>query len=604
MYLKKHSREAICSLLALSFVLQFQSSALAFEDADQFTLPGPPIALAREAIALTAPQQGADTKNTYGNFTIDGPLAAASESEIDDASESLYAASQPLYTASESLYLAGEQALLPAPPLDGGEPASTEVASAESFETIASASLPPVSPVKIAATPKSEQFMLSGATSISPDEAVGKVDQLTKEILLKEIELQKFNLHYTTEVARQGRWKGIRYAAFQELNSGAGLAGAIISVANRGSYLHRAQGVKRFAQESANYIPMIGCIVGASAAALEFSINGYHDLVARRKGFAPGVAVKHVEGLRQDIDSLMAERDALIAVEAASPSHVGHVEIDRLEGKVLRDLRDQSLQEFQRFHIGARKLIAFQQMQYLFDIAKNTTGAIGYDFAYLSLHRKERIWNGRAGVLFIVSGQLTMWGPVLSRFFAKGVGEITKHRSKNVVKDIDKNVATLETDLAMLNKIIHDGHGQNIMVANATTREGLYGEHQKAFASEIAAAQKKNAAAKLSATQNIGAGMLVGASKTASGVLFAIPGFNSNYNSQTVRAGRVTNDLLFSASVVALPAGLFSMIDTLRIQVQGEINRHKAAKAGTLPGQIVAARLRQLDEMEANLKRK
>jgi hypothetical protein len=271
---------------------------------------------------------------------------------------------------------------------------------------------------------------------------------------------------------------------------------------------------------------------------------------------------------------------------------------------VLRDLRDQSLQEFQRFHIGARKMIAFQQMQYLFDIAKNTTGAIGYDFAYLSLHRKERIWNGRAGVLFIVSGQLTMWGPVLSRFFAKGVGEITKHRSKNVVKDIDKNVATLETDLAMLNKIIHDGHGQNIMVANATTREGLYGEHQKAFASEIAAAQKKNAAAKLSATQNIGAGMLVGASKTASGVLFAIPGFNSNYNSQTVRAGRVTNDLLFSASVVALPAGLFSMIDTLRIQVQGEINRHKAAKAGTLPGQIVAARLRQLDEMEANLKRK
>lgn len=529
----------ICSLLAISAVLQLTPSALAFEDTVELTIPGPLLSdHAPDAIALTAPYLDPDSKCTYGNFTTDGPLSSAD------------------------------------------------------------------SPIELASIPKNEQFTLTGAAAISPDEAVDKVDQLTKEILLKEIELQKFNLHYTSEVAKQGRWKGLRYAAFQELNSGAGLAGAIISVANRGSYLHRAQGVKRYAQESANYVPMIGAIVGASAAALEFGINGYHDLVARRKGFAPGVAVRHVQGLRNDIDRLMAERDALIAVEAGSPLHVGHVEIDQAEGNVLRDLRDQSLEEFQRFHIGARKLIAFQQMQYLFDIAKNTTNAVGYDFAYLSLHRKERIWNGRAGVLFIVSGQLTMWGPVLSRFFAKGVGEITRHKSRNVVKDIDKNVAVLESDLAMLNKLIHDGRAQNSMVANATTREGMYGDHQKAFADEIRAAQKKNAAAKLSATQNIGAGLFVGASKTASGVLFAIPGFNSNYNSQTVRAGRVTNDLLFSASVVALPAGLFSMLDTLRIQVQGEIARHKAAKAGQLPGQIIAARLKQLDEMEANLKRK
>jgi hypothetical protein len=44
------------------------------------------------------------------------------------------------------------------------------------------------------------------------------------------------------------------------------------------------------------------------------------------------------------------------------------------------------------------------------------------------------------------------------------------------------------------------------------------------------------------------------------------------------------------------------MLDTLRIQVRGEINRHKAVKAGKLPGQIAIARLKELDQMEKTLK--
>ena len=135
-------------------------------------------------------------------------------------------------------------------------------------------------------------------------------------------------------------------------------------------------------------------------------------------------------------------------------------------------------------------------------------------------------------------------------------------------------------------------------------RAGLYGEHQRVFNDEIRAAQKKSNAAKLTATQNIGAGLYVGGTKTASGILFAIPGFNHHYNNSSARASRVTNDLLFAASVIAIPSSAFGMLDTLRIQVRGEINRHKAIKAGMLPGQIASARLKQLDEMEARLRAK
>lgn len=457
-----------------------------------------------------------------------------------------------------------------------------------------------------AANPNQDGVILSGAASITPEMAPERLDELTRQILLKEIELQRFNLNYTSNVAVQGRWKSWRYGTLQNINASLGLVGGIYSVAYRGARLNNPLSVKAARQENANFIPMIGTIIGASAAALEFSINEYHDLVARHKGFSPAKAMKHVKGLKDDIDRLMAERDAITNVAASSPALQGHVEIAQVEGKVLKDIRDQSLQEFSRFHIGARRLIAFQQMQYFFDLAKNTTSALGYDFAYLSLHRHHRVWNGRAGVLFVVSGQLTMYAPILSRVFGKGVAEITKHRIKPIVQDSETaKVTTLQQDLAELNRLFKQNRIQPDAIERAAQREGVYGSHEHSFTDEIRAAQKKNAAAKLTATENIGAGLFVGASKTASGILFIIPGFNHHYNApKGYRAGRVTNDLLFTAGVVGIPATSFNILDTLRIQIKGELARHKAKAAGTLPSQIIASRMKQLDQMEQQLRAK
>lgn len=446
----------------------------------------------------------------------------------------------------------------------------------------------------------------SGSTAtapISPAQAVGKIDELAKEILLKEIELQRFNLHYTLEVAKQGRWKGWRFAALQEVNSGMNLTGCIISAVNRGANIHHSSQVQIYPQEAANYIPMIGSIIGAGAAATEFSINGFHDFMARRHGFSPAAAIKKVGQLKSEILQLMVVRDALIEIEKSDPSLSNHVIVDSAEGIVLTDTLDQSLQEFARYHVGARKLLAFQQAQYLFDVAKYTTNAIGSHFAYLSLNRRKRIWNGRAGVMYVVSGELTMLGPVLSRVFAKGVGEITKHRTNPILRDSqDADIATLHKDLVILDRLSKEGNLEDRELAAVVDRQAIFDTHEKAFVDEIRMQEKKAAEAKLTATQNIAAGAFVGAAKTATGVLFILPGFNRAYNGKTQRATRTTNDLLFSAAVIGLTANTFSMVDTLRIQVKGELNRRKAAKSGQLPAQLAATRLKELDDIEKRLK--
>lgn len=449
-----------------------------------------------------------------------------------------------------------------------------------------------------------ETPILREGISLSDDLVEKKIDSLTKQILLKEIELERFGIHYNQEVAKQGRWKGWRYGFFQELNSGLGLAGGIISVYNRGRHLKTPTNVKRELQESANYIPMIGTIIGAGAAGLEMGINEYHMFQAGRKGYSAKKSRKRVLALRNDIDSMLSERSKLVGRAGRIPLLAGRVELDQAEQQVLQDMRDQNLQQFERFHISKRRLFAFQQMQLGFDVFKNVTNALGYEFAYLSLHRRQRVYNGYAGVMFAVSGGLTMFGPILSRVYGKVVSEHHRHLLKPATQCAE--TATLERlkmDCALLDKAVQNSKLAPEKVAIVVERFGGYAGGEKAFEDAMASSEKARDRSKLTATQNIGAGAYVGASKVAAGVLFIYPGFNHRYNKNSgVTAARGTNNNLFAAGVIGLPATAFSIFDTLRINVRGEIDRHNQLKAGKHPSQLSAARLKQLDELENKIK--
>ncbi|MDZ4833067.1 MAG: hypothetical protein SGJ27_04630 [Candidatus Melainabacteria bacterium] len=446
--------------------------------------------------------------------------------------------------------------------------------------------------------------LLREGIAMSADEVEQKIDDLTRQILLKEIELERFGIHYNQEVAKQGRWKGWRYGAFQELNSALGLTGGIISVHNRGRRLKEPLKVKRVVQESANIIPMVGSIIGASAAGMEFGINEFHMFQANRKGYSAKKSRARVLALKNEIDSMLEKRSQMLATEKTMSALSGRVELDEAEDDVLRDMRDQNLQQFERFHIGKRKLFAFQQMQLGFDVFKNTTNALGCYLAFESLHKRQRIYNGYAGVLFAVSGGLTMVAPVVSRYYGKIVSEHHRNLLKPATDTAENaTIERLKSHHAALDRAVQNTKLAPEKVEVAVHRSTVYASGEKTFEDAITSSDKARDKAKLTATQNIGAGAYVGASKVASGVLFIYPGFHHRYNKNSgVTAARGTNNNLFAAGVVGLPASAFSIFDTLRINVRGEITRHQQLKAGKHPNQLSAARLKQLDELESRLK--
>lgn len=425
----------------------------------------------------------------------------------------------------------------------------------------------------------------------------GSVRQLTRQILLKEIALEKFNLNYRLNAAKQGRWKGPRYALMIEANNAMGITGGIIGTVERGRHLHSSQRVSRAIQQQANFIPAIGNILATSAAIVEFNINTWHEFLAWHKGFSPGQATRHVLGLKAEIDRLLAERDALVKAD----SNASRAQAEMLEGKVLRDLRDLSMLEFERFHVGARRTIAFQQAQYLFDMCKYSTNSVGFYLAYLALHRRDRAYNQRAGFLFDVSGALTVAGPILSRAFGAMAAEYTRYglRHKHINDVETRQVAVLQQDQTALESAMRNQVDNTEVDVDAAA---VYGDRTKRFQDQLDATAKERAKGRLTATQNVGSGIYVGGSKIASGVLFTILGhkrYRKGNKDQT--ASRVTNHLLFASGVIGLQASSFSFADTLRIQVQSEIARHKLAVAHRLPAELMAARLKQLDALEAKL---
>lgn len=436
--------------------------------------------------------------------------------------------------------------------------------------------------------------------AVDPDTAMSRVDDLTRQIVLKEIELERFNLHFKQNVGKQGRWKGWRYAVFQEANFGLNMAGSINNVGERGQHLHHANHVSANRVGMGNAIGMIGSIIGASGAAFEFWVNEFHELEGNHKGFSPKAAKTHVLELKAEINRLLLERDALVAIEQSAPLLMAHAEVDVAEGKVLKDMRDLELLEYSRFHIGQRRMMAFQQSLYFFDCAKYTTSAIGSFFAYMSLHKHRRTWNNRAGVLFDVSGALTMATPFAARGIGILAGKFHQHLVSPITDRVEtREIATLEADQAALENLCKAGKCSADSVKAPLERAVVYQLGDKGFQDELNQSLLARQRGRMVATQNIGSGLFVGGLKIAGGSLFNVVG--TQYNTKSRLSGIITNSDLFAAGILGTVGSGFAVVDTMRLQVQGEINRHKMAKKGTLPGQLLNARLKQLDEMEKQL---
>jgi hypothetical protein len=429
-----------------------------------------------------------------------------------------------------------------------------------------------------------------------PDSSTRTSDVLTRKILLDEIALEKFNLNYRLQTGKVDRWKGTRYFLLQEANIAMLDGGFIATVAERSKHLSSPQHANIVTLEHALIPRIVGPFLAVSSSLLELGIDGWHDHKLNKTEFSPVTAKEHVISLRAEIDRLLKEREAAVQQEQSDPANVSS-RVQAAEGEVLRDARDLSLAEFERFHIGASKFSAFEKSLYALNIASMGTLASAEIIPMVAAYQRDGSLDGPAAVLAIIVGSVFMATPIVGRSIGKLAGIRDKHFLKECSGDVvARDMAKLDADRDRLKQLCQ-ASGSNETEAGATARLAVYESQGKNFRDRLEAASNELKAGRRVATQNVLSGALVGGSVIGAESAISVAGFHYATNA------RRFNTLADAGSITIVGALSYAGLDNLRIHTQAELNKRKLSRKGLLPRQALEGRLKELDEIEATLKK-
>jgi len=440
------------------------------------------------------------------------------------------------------------------------------------------------------------------------------LDWLNRQILLKDIELERFNINFRSANNVQGRWRGPRYFLSQEGNATATAAGVLTAVLLREEVVEHPfkielnskdqetevrRSTNRIGLEDAIYPQMVGQFLGVFGSSVELGINLFHDAQARSRGFSPKLAVQHVEKISGSIKELFSQRQKLIG-ENASNIPASHILLAQVQGHVLQDLCDLALNEYSRFHIGARRFRAFQDSLYLFDIAKNGTGAAGNIIALYATAQPRSTANGPAGVLTTMSASLVVAGPIASRLIGKAVGGRTRHKISRLTAQCEStDLQRLRNDRTELARLIDDARqtssAEDIFLTKIVELESYNQLSEQQHQKKLDLASAEIRAGTRAATQNVLAGTVVGGTKFGPGVALMIGGFH--FWKHPIES----NILLCDGNLAYFCGSSLAVLDNARIQLKSEIQRHRLSKEHMMPGQILSDHMRKLDAIEHQL---
>lgn len=472
--------------------------------------------------------------------------------------------------------------------------------------------VPPVASME----PNQLSAPLSSASESAPAPVVlrgqvSAIEALNRDILLKEIELERYAINFRKKNNVQGRWRGWRYFLSQEANAaltGSGLLyqalerQRIINVANdmvldkNGKITYKQRTPIRARLENGLAPQMIGQIIGATGSSVELSINMFHEYQSRKAGYAPKEGIKRVLAMKAELEDLFERRRRLVDSGTLSAEDR---ELALAEEKVLKDITAMGLHEYVAFHVGARRFRAFQDSLYVLDILKNSVGAVGNGINIKGLHENHPNFNGPGGICTFISGCLIVATPLVSRACGKVVGTMHSRALRGVTAGIPQcDLTTLEKDKEDL---MHLVKARGVVSSDTCSAQTLallssYERQSGLRKGQLELATREIRSGTRSATENVIVGTGIGATKMSLGICLMRAGFvYQHFNHKA-------NSVLQGGTIAYCVGSFVGVGDNIRLRVQDEINRYRLGKKRQLPMQVLGDRLKALDEIETSLK--
>lgn len=426
-----------------------------------------------------------------------------------------------------------------------------------------------------------------------------EINGLSNKILQKEVELLKLNTAFRINTTKQSKWKRWRTFLYNLGGSTVSFAGITTVAAENWRSHHNAKKGNRQAFIAGPMLLLIGHSIVLTGVVVESSLDKMKEFKDWRAGKSPGKMTEKVLVLQSEIDSLMKQRNKLVA-EYNHPSSIQEKFI-KTEGRVLKDVRDLALVEYASFYTRARKRAVSRDVSYLNGAAITTTGGFqGSLNGMMAIINKRRMQALPAGLGFLESGALIVAAPWIKKGVAKITGKIVKKNINKKLGDLgETTIKKLEGDLRELKNLtvqLPDSQKPKHM----THRIDLFDDGQGVFEqqAQFNAIEKKKG--KKAFWERVAYNAAIGGTKMAWGINLAYAG--ATFPTGGGRSLEQFRRIVANGSTTFIVGTSIWMLDTIQSRTRGEIDLYTLGTQQATPIHKLNRRLEQLNKLEAKLK--
>lgn len=418
-----------------------------------------------------------------------------------------------------------------------------------------------------------------------------QIEHYTTEILLKEIDLERYYNKYRLISSSDPKFRYHRYFLLQQAAAGLTLGSYIGSCTDLGRNLTTPDRISRRTAENTTKVGFIGVVFQGGSSAIELASNISTTIKHKVKKVDPKSTAKNIQTRLNEIDSLMAQRSSLVE----QIENKEGADILRAEGRVLKYFRDWCLNEFADIYADAKSYQASNSVYYVLDIASATLYGASYLISLRALD-KPHLFNPSAKVGIVGDGFGIASAPVASWTYSY----LFKYHRKKLGKNMNENFYDPEETakaeiLALKSRVERSQALSQSLLDNIHARLSLIDFWSCEYDDFIAKTTLEDRRFQKVALQSNISGPIISTAFLAQDIMSLVAA-----NSLKNKPMKATT-LGFISTIPPLVASGASLLLTTYWAVDEGIHQHILKKKGHLPDQLVARRFATLGEVETKI---
>jgi hypothetical protein len=420
-----------------------------------------------------------------------------------------------------------------------------------------------------------------------------KIDELTNEIALKEIDLERYYLRYRVLGTHESQYSYLRYSLLQEIASSTILAGEVTYLYESGKNLNTPQKLSTGVLKGATTLNLIGSAVQGTSSGIELCSSGLVALKNKIHKADPKTARLEAIKRLKEIDALIEKRDVLVQTVENKTLH----DFYQTEGDLLKSARGGCAYEFAEVYAHVRSYQPGDNVYYVLDVVSSSLYTASNVLALQSFNRPNLI--GTSAIVGFVGDCIALPSAPLNVLAYK---YLYRFWHKRLAKQMNEKFIDSTPQIAMQMIAFKDAikklaNEYPALASEAKIRFDIYELYTKRYDQYIEKVIIDLKHREKVALQSAVSGPLISGTYFSQGIVDIISAYRYKHNP------RRSNTLGFYGTIAPTIGSSASCILTAKSYIQTRRYENKLRKQKALPEDLLKERLATLKEMENTIAR-